>query len=306
LLKPQSIERQRGQSAGISKGLTTCTSRLKSLYTAPRNAAKWPLMRVSWTSSGHSGPFGDHGLDLGIVDVAAPALAVVVQVGVEDGVGIRQRLDPLLKPWLVEDRCHGLGTEAALVEQPGLNLLPDAFGIALALLVTVEGVDRAALEDLAALLVRLELDPVAVSQPQLLRDLRALVMPDDGLDPPHRQIRLDLLRPQQLADEVPGVGRRPDRGVLRCVAVRMQTQGEAAQVEADVGLALAGPVPAEQPAVFRRAPVERRRRRPGAVQQNLLARVANLVIRDCRDHGYSESVVSLARTPHRSGRSRHR
>jgi len=190
-------------------------------------------------------PFGDHGLDLDIRDVSASAFAVVVQIGVEDGVGIRESLDAILQPGLIQNRRHALGAEAALVEQTGLNLLPDPLRIALALLIAIECVDGPSLEDLAALLVGLELDPVAVAKAQLLGDLGALVVPDDGGDLAHRQVRLNLLHPEQLADQVPGVGRCPDGGALRCRAVWMQPQGERTEVEADVGLALAAAVAAE-------------------------------------------------------------
>jgi len=249
------------------------------------------------------GPFGDHGLDLGVRDVSAPAPAVVVQIGIEYRVGIRQVLDPILQPRLIENWRHGLGAETAFVEQTGLNLLPDALGIALALLIAVEGVDGSSFEDLAALLVGFELDPVAVAKAQFLGDLGALVVPDDGGNLAHRQISLNLLHPQQLADQVPRVGGGPDGGALRCRAVWMEPQGERTEVEADVGLALAAAVSAEEPAVLRPALVEELCRRPGTVQENLAARVADLVIRQRRRHDSPGSVPSVARTRRRSGRS---
>ena len=97
-----------------------------------------------------------------VVHVAAPGLLVVIQVGVEDTVRVGQALDAFFQPGLVNYWRHGLGRETVAVHQPCLNLGPNGLRVGLALFIPVEGVNGPSLEALAALLVGLELNPVAI------------------------------------------------------------------------------------------------------------------------------------------------
>ena len=107
-------------------------------------------------------PLGNQLVDFLVVDIPTATLSVFVQVGVEHLIGVRQCAYPLLKPALGHDGRHGLCAEAVAVHKPGLNLRPNPETVGLDLLIAVEGVYGAALERFSALLISLELDPVAV------------------------------------------------------------------------------------------------------------------------------------------------